>query len=155
MNGWKMIVLTSFRVSLSLYAQLGRGAFSVVYEAKHRQSHKSFAVKTVNKHWLKPDDLKGMENEIAILKILKHPHIVKLYDVFDGTDYFYLVTERFDGGDMRQRIAKKGRYNDHDGRLACKVMFDALAYVHSHNICHRDLKLENLLLPVRPTCFSK
>ena len=145
-------MLTIFFFSSLL--QLGRGAFSVVNEGVHKQSGKAFAIKIVNKFRLNEADAAALQDEISILREFKrdkdfeHSHIVRLNDVFEGTDYFYLVTEKIDGGCLYQRIRDKGVYSEEEGRLACRTLFHALEFTHARNVVHRDLKMENLLLTV-------
>lgn len=129
--------------------KLGQGAFSVVKEGTHKQSGKSYAIKIVNKYKLNIEDKAALKEEIRVLHEIHHPHVVDLFDVFDDPtdDYTYLVTEKISGGSLYERIETKGRYNEADGRIACRTLFEAMAFTHEHNVAHRDLKLENLLLP--------
>ena len=126
----------------------------MVNEGVHRQSGKAFAIKIVNKFRLNEADAAALQDEISILqefrddKHFDQSHIVRLIDVFEGTDYFYLVTEKIDGGCLYQRIRDKGGYGEDEARLACRTLFSALEFTHARNVVHRDLKLENLLLTV-------
>lgn len=138
----------SFKRLYKLGDKLGQGAFSIVKEGTHRQSGKKFAIKIVNKYRLNEEDAKALQIEIALLKEIHHRNILEMYDVFDAPsdDYCYIVTEKIDGGSLYDRIKQKGRYNETDGKLACRTIFEAIAYTHKHDIAHRDLKLENLLM---------
>lgn len=132
--------------------KIGQGAFSVVKYANHKQSGKGFAIKIVNKNRLTEADAAALKDEVAILQEFRHDpdfdksHIVRLYDTFDGADYFYLVTEVIVGGCLATRIDTKGCYTEADGRKTCRTVFEALKFTHARNVAHRDLKLENLLL---------
>lgn len=84
-----------------------------------------------------------------MLKELKHPNIIRLYDVFDEKQYYYLVTECMGGGELFDRIVQKSYYNEKEARDTCLVLFQALQFCHDHQVAHRDLKPENLLLAVR------
>ena len=90
-----------------------------------------------------------MTDEIAVLQELKSPNIIRLYDVFEEKQYYYLVTEKMSGGELFDRIVQKSYYNEKEARDTCLVLFEALAFCHQHNVAHRDLKPENLLLQVR------
>ena len=125
---------------------LGEGAFSVVKEGVNRESGDKFAVKVVTKAKMNKEDLMALKDEISILKRLTHPHIIRLYDVFEDSSYYYLVTEMMRGGELFDRIVAKTFYNEKDARDVCKILFEALGYCHSRNVAHRDLKPENLLL---------
>mmetsp|Transcript_78518 Transcript_78518/g.154134 ORF Transcript_78518/g.154134 Transcript_78518/m.154134 type:complete len:371 (-) Transcript_78518:134-1246(-) len=125
---------------------LGEGAFSVVKEGSHRQTNQSFAIKIVTKSKLSKEDEIALKDEIAVLTELKHKHIIRLYDVFDEAQYYYLVTEKMMGGELFDRIVQKSYYNEKEARDVCKILFDAMRFCHQHRIAHRDLKPENLLL---------
>ena len=105
-------------------------------EATHRQSGKSYAVKIVNKYKLREEDAEALKIEVQILKEIHHKNLVKMYDVFErpSDDYCYIVTEKITGGSLYDRIKQKGRYNEAEGRLASKTIFDAIAYTHKHDI---------------------
>lgn len=136
----------SFTDIYRLGKQLGEGAFSVVKDGVHKQTGNSFAIKIVTKAKLTLEDEEALKEEISVLRELKHPHIIRLYDVFDEPQYYYLVTEKMSGGELFDRIVQKSYYNEKEARDVCKILFEALKYCHSHKVAHRDLKPENLLL---------
>jgi serine/threonine protein kinase len=92
-----------------------------------------------------------LKDEIAVLQELKHKHIIRLYDVFDEPQFYYLVTEKMLGGELFDRIVQKSYYNEKEARDVCLILFDAMKYCHDRQVAHRDLKPENLLLTVRMT----
>lgn len=92
------------------------------------------------------EDEEALKDEIAVLKELQHQHIIRLYDVFDESQYYYLVTEKMSGGELFDRIVQKSYYNEKEARDVCKILFESLRYCHAHKVAHRDLKPENLLL---------
>jgi calcium/calmodulin-dependent protein kinase I len=128
---------------------LGSGAFSVVKAGEHKQTGESFAIKIVTKAKLTQEDEIALKDEIAVLQELKHPNIIRLYDVFEEREHYYLVTEQMNGGELFDRIVQKSYYNEKEARDVCKILFEAMAYCHSQKVAHRDLKPENLLLLVR------
>jgi len=140
---------TSFKDKYSVGKTLGEGAFSVVKEVTNRESRKAFAVKVVTKAKLTREDEIALQDEIAILKNCNHPNIICLYDSFDESQYYYLVTELMLGGELFDRIVTKTFYNEKEARDVCKILFGALAYCHQRDVAHRDLKPENLLLVSR------
>ena len=79
---------------------------------------------------------------------LKHRHIIRLYDVFEEPQFYYLITEKMLGGELFDRIVQKSYYNEKEARDVCVILFEALKYCHDHKVAHRDLKPENLLLTV-------
>jgi calcium/calmodulin-dependent protein kinase I len=141
-------ISTSIVFSLTLLSQLGEGAFSIVKEGSHRQSSESHAIKIVTKSKLSKEDEVALKDEIAVLKELQHKHIIRLYDVFEEPQFYYLVTEKMMGGELFDRIVQKSYYNEKEARDVCKILFDAMKYCHDHEVAHRDLKPENLLLTV-------
>lgn len=133
--------------------QLGEGAFSKVKECRDRNGE-TFAAKIVTKAKLTREDDLALRDEIGILRALRHPNIIKLYDVFEEPEYYYLVTELMRGGELFDRIVTKTFYNEKEARDVCKILFEALKYCHDKNVAHRDLKPENLLLMVRFTVLG-
>ena len=118
----------------------------MVKEGSHRKTSELYAIKIVTKSKLTLDDEVALKVEIAILRELDHHHIIHLYDVFDESQFCYLVTECMLGGELFDRIVAKTFYNEREARDVCKILFHTISYVHSFNIAHRDLKPENLLL---------
>lgn len=125
---------------------LGKGAFSVVKEGTNKKTGESYAIKIVTKSQLTSEDETALKDEISILNDLKHPHIIRLYAVFDESNYYYLVTERMRGGELFDRVVAKSYYNEKEARDVCKILFESLRYCHDRQVAHRDLKPENLLL---------
>lgn len=120
----------------------------MVKAGQHRQTGDSFAIKIVTKAKLSHEDEVALKDEIAVLKELDHPNIIRLYDVFEEREFYYLVTEQMNGGELFDRIVQKSYYNEKEARDTCKILFEAMNYCHSHQVAHRDLKPENLLLLV-------
>ena len=105
------------------------------------------AVKCISKNGeLKQEDIDSLHEEVAVLRSVDHPNIVKLYDFFDEKRYYYMAIELMEGGELFERIVKKTFYNEMDARGLVRILLDALAYLHHRGIVHRDLKPENLLL---------
>lgn len=126
---------------------LGTGAFSTVREGCHRSStNVTYAVKCVNRKKLSEEDEAALLDEVDILKEMKYPHIIRLYDFFIESSTYYLVMERMSGGELFDRIVQKAYYNEKEARDVCKIVLEAVRYCHDNNIAHRDLKPENLLL---------
>lgn len=125
----------------------------MVKSATSKTNGEKFAIKIVTKSKLEPEDEKALTDEILILKSLKHKNIIRLYEVFNGPLYYYLVTEIMNGGELFDRIVKKEVYSEKDSHNIAMILFKALQYMHSKSVVHRDLKPENLLLIVRKTHF--
>ncbi|KAI1297228.1 Serine/threonine-protein kinase BRSK2 [Halotydeus destructor] len=80
------------------------------------------------------------------MKLIEHPHVLGLYDVYENKKYLYLILEHVSGGELFDYLVKKGRLTPKEARRFFRQIISALDFCHSHSICHRDLKPENLLL---------
>ncbi|XP_036433541.1 calcium/calmodulin-dependent protein kinase type 1D [Colossoma macropomum] len=123
---------------------LGTGAFSEVVLAQERSTGKMFAVKCIPKKALKGKE-SSIENEIAVLRKIKHENIVALEDIYESSDHLYLIMQLVSGGELFDRIVEKGFYTEKDASTLIRQVLDAVNYLHSMGIVHRDLKPENLL----------
>ncbi|XP_013873233.1 caM kinase-like vesicle-associated, like isoform X2 [Austrofundulus limnaeus] len=112
--------------------------------AKDRQTEKVF----VCKKFLKKDGRKvrkAAKNEIMILKLVNHPNILQLIDTFETRKEYFIIQELATGGDVFDWILDQGNYTERDASNVIKQVLEAVAYLHSLNIVHRNLKLENLM----------
>lgn len=125
---------------------LGKGQTGLVKLGVHCVSGKRVAIKIVNREKLSESVLMKVEREIAIMKLIEHPHVLGLFDVYENKKYLYLVLEHVSGGELFDYLVKKGRLTPKEARRFFRQIISALDFCHSHNICHRDLKPENLLL---------
>lgn len=127
--------------------ELGQGAFSTVVKARDKEKGDEYAVKCIQRTAeLKEDEIVSLREEVAVLRLVDHPNIIKLYDFFEEPKIFYMVTELMEGGELFDRIVKKTFYTEKEARDLVKILLSALQYLHSLDIVHRDLKPENLLL---------
>ncbi|KPI96325.1 Serine/threonine-protein kinase SIK3 [Papilio xuthus] len=104
------------------------------------------AIKIIDKARLDEDNLKKTFREIAIMKRMRHPHIVKLYQVMESAHTIYLVTEYASNGEIFDHLVSKGRMPESEAARIFAQMVAAVGYCHSRGVVHRDLKAENLLL---------
>ena len=79
---------------------LGKGKYGIVKKGRHKKSGKEVAVKIVKKKELSLKDIELLKREIEVLKICQHPNIIRFYDVFENSDYIYIVMEYLQGGDF-------------------------------------------------------
>ena len=86
-----------------------------------------------------------LRQELLILSITDHPNIIKLYESYEDELYLHLVTELCTGGDVCERILRKGSFSEHEASRIMKQILGAINYLHSCRIIHRDLKPENFL----------
>ncbi|XP_067915653.1 calcium/calmodulin-dependent protein kinase type 1D isoform X2 [Heterodontus francisci] len=120
------------------------GAFSEVVMAKEKTTGKMFAIKCIPKKALKGKE-SSIENEIAVLRRIKHENIVALEDIYESPNHLYLVMQLVSGGELFDRIVEKGFYTEKDASTLIRQVLDAVQYLHKMCIVHRDLKPENLL----------
>ena len=75
-----------------------------------------------------------------------HPYIAKFYEAFLDHEYVHLVVEYCEGGDLCTKLEKIGKFQEKDVKSIVKQCLKALNHLHTHNIVHRDMKLENILV---------
>ncbi|KAL1606654.1 serine/threonine-protein kinase gin4 [Paraconiothyrium brasiliense] len=88
----------------------------------------------------------GLEREICIMKLLDHPYIVKLFDIWENRNELYLIMEYVEGGELFGYIGEHGGIEEVEVVHIFRQIIAALWYCHRLNIFHRDLKPENILL---------
>ncbi|KAK8404721.1 hypothetical protein O3P69_007759 [Scylla paramamosain] len=124
---------------------LGTGAFSQVRLAEVKDDPSTVvAIKIIDKKALKGKE-DSLENEIKVLRRLRHPNIVQLMDTYEDPEHVYLVIELVTGGELFDRIVEKGSYTEKDAADLIRQVLEAVDYMHEQGVVHRDLKPENLL----------
>uniref|UniRef100_A0A803VKQ8 non-specific serine/threonine protein kinase n=1 Tax=Ficedula albicollis TaxID=59894 RepID=A0A803VKQ8_FICAL len=124
---------------------IGDGNFAVVKECVERSTGKEFALKIIDKaKCCGKEHL--IENEVSILRRVKHPNIIMLVEEMDTPTELYLVMELVKGGDLFDAITSSTKYTERDGSAMVYNLASALKYLHGLNIVHRDIKPENLLV---------
>uniref|UniRef100_A0A671WUT0 Serine/threonine-protein kinase DCLK2 n=1 Tax=Sparus aurata TaxID=8175 RepID=A0A671WUT0_SPAAU len=124
---------------------LGDGNFAVVRECVEHSTGREYALKIINKGKCRGKE-HMIQNEVAILRRVKHPNIVLLIEEMDTYNELYLVMELVKGGDLFDAITSANRYTERDASGMLYNLANAIKYLHSLNIVHRDIKPENLLV---------
>ncbi|KAJ8428050.1 hypothetical protein Cgig2_027621 [Carnegiea gigantea] len=125
---------------------LGCGGFAKVYEAHDTRTNRIVAIKVVSKQKVERGNLAAhVKREIAIMRRLRHPHIIRLLEVLATKRKIYFVMEFAKGGELFAKLTK-GRFSEDLSRKYFHQLISAVAYCHSRGVYHRDLKPENLLL---------
>ncbi|KAK3848633.1 MAG: kinase-like domain-containing protein [Linnemannia gamsii] len=127
---------------------LGKGSSGCVKLARHRRTNEQVAIKIISKASLanRAAVNRGIEREIAIMKLINHPHVIRLYDVYETDKELFLIMEYVSGGELFEYLVNKGRLEEPEALRFFQQIIVGLAFCHKRKICHRDLKPENLLL---------
>uniref|UniRef100_A0A2K5KEX1 Serine/threonine-protein kinase SIK3 n=3 Tax=Colobus angolensis palliatus TaxID=336983 RepID=A0A2K5KEX1_COLAP len=128
-----------------LVGRVGKGSLACCEEVDHCLSG-TVAIKIIDKTQLDEENLKKIFREVQIMKMLCHPHIIRLYQVMETERMIYLVTEYASGGEIFDHLVAHGRMAEKEARRKFKQIVTAVYFCHCRNIVHRDLKAENLLL---------
>jgi serine/threonine protein kinase len=138
------------KTQLGLYKigkMLGKGAFGRVNLGLHRLTRRLIAIKAINMEYMKDESSKKkMSNEISILKMLRHPNVVKLLETFDTDKHHLIVMELCPGGDLLNYVRKRRKLNEKYAKFVFKQIMEGLSYLHANGVVHRDIKLDNILL---------
>lgn len=138
---------------------LGEGSYGLVKKATSKRTGATFAVKSIGrKH--QPE----FQEELALFESMDHPNIIKLHESIVDDLEAHFIFELCTGGDLYHRLmarntpCRTGRFDENETALVMRSVFDACAYMHRNHICHRDLKLENVMCttmqPIRRTGFK-
>lgn len=126
---------------------LGVGTFGKVKIGEHQLTNHKVAVKILNRQKIKSLDVVGkIRREIQNLKLFRHPHIIKLYQVISTPTDIFMIMEYVSGGELFDYIVKNGKLKEYEARRFFQQIISGVDYCHRHMIVHRDLKPENLLL---------
>jgi len=126
---------------------LGQGSFAKVYHARNLETSENVAIKAMEKQKIfEVGMIKQIKREISVMRLVRHPYIVRLYEVMASKSKIYIVMEYVKGGELFKRVAKKGKLKEEEARKYFQQLISAVDYCHSQGVYHRDLKPENLLV---------
>eukprot|EP01059_Diplonema_ambulator_P032533 TRINITY_DN641_c0_g5_i1.p1 TRINITY_DN641_c0_g5~~TRINITY_DN641_c0_g5_i1.p1 ORF type:complete len:455 (+),score=143.42 TRINITY_DN641_c0_g5_i1:59-1366(+) len=126
---------------------LGTGTFSKVKYGTDMESGMAYAIKIIDKSQLAKEHMEEqLKREIAVMKVLKHDHIVQLREVLQTQKHIYLILELVTGGELFDRIVAEKKFDEGTARRYFQQLIMGIYYCHQQGIAHRDLKPENLLL---------
>uniref|UniRef100_A0A5B7A1A3 non-specific serine/threonine protein kinase n=1 Tax=Davidia involucrata TaxID=16924 RepID=A0A5B7A1A3_DAVIN len=125
---------------------LGQGTFAKVYYARSLKTGQSVAIKVIDREKvLRVGLIEQIKREISVMRLVRHPNILQLYEVMATKSKIYFVLEYARGGELFNKIAK-GRLKEDVARKYFQQLINAIDFCHSRGVYHRDLKPENLLL---------
>ena len=133
--------------SYNIDRELGKGTFGEVKLGIHRVTGEKVAIKVLEKDKIVDEaDKERVTREIQILKLIRHPNIIQLYEIIEDKEKLYLITEYASGGELFDYIVTNQKVREYEACKFFQQLLDGIEYVHQLNIVHRDLKPENLLL---------
>ena len=138
---------------LTLYKQIGKGAFGEVYLTSKKGSSKTYATKILekSKYMDNPKAIKYLLNEIDILKDINHPNIIKLIKIHEDQAKVYIVTEFYNGGNLSENLEKYKNENNKAFpedivQYIMRQIIEGMKYLHNKKIIHRGLKLDDIMI---------
>ncbi|XP_057550847.1 CBL-interacting serine/threonine-protein kinase 24-like isoform X2 [Amaranthus tricolor] len=145
-----MMTMTRRVGKYELGRTIGEGTFAKVKFAINTETGESVAVKVLAKTTiLKHRMVDQIKREISIMKIVRHPFIVRLHEVLASRTKIYIILEFVPGGELFDKIVHKGKFSEMESRKYFQQLVDAISHCHRKGVYHRDLKPENLLLDAR------
>ncbi|KAK8453947.1 hypothetical protein SEVIR_5G369600v4 [Setaria viridis] len=143
MDGRRTILMGRYEIG----KQLGQGTFAKVFYARNLTTGLAVAIKMINKDKvMKVGLMEQIKREISIMRLVKHPNVLQLFEVMASKSKIYFVLEYAKGGELFNKIAKGGKLSEDAARKYFHQLISAVDYCHSRGVYHRDLKPENLLL---------
>ncbi|CAD8179385.1 unnamed protein product [Paramecium pentaurelia] len=124
---------------------LGQGGFGKVWKVTHKITNLVRAIKQIKKSSILKEEKQRMFSEMNILKNLDHPNILKLFELYQDTNNYFLVTEYLSGGELLERIKIMTCFTENVAANYIRQILLATLYCHEKNIVHRDLKPENVI----------
>lgn len=135
------------RQRFQVIRKLGQGTYGKVQLAINRATNQEVAIKTIKKSKIETEqDSLRIRREIQIMSSIQHPYIIHIYEVFENKDKIVLVMQYASGGELYDYVSERKELTSEEARRIFRQVASAVYYCHKNKICHRDLKLENILL---------
>ncbi|KAL7024768.1 hypothetical protein ACKWTF_013190 [Chironomus riparius] len=135
------------RQRFDIIKKLGQGTYGKVQLGINKETGQEVAIKTIKKSKIETEaDLIRIRREVQIMSSVQHPNIIHIYEVFENREKMVLVMEFAAGGELYDYLSDRKVLGEEEARRIFRQVSTAIYYCHKHKICHRDLKLENILL---------
>ena len=133
---------------------IGQGAFGKVNLGLNVLTGRVVAIKSFNKKNLDSPNNENMKKiiyETNFMRKLNHPNITKILEMFEDEKYFLIIMEYINGGNLFSFVKKRRKLNEKISKFLFKQIILGIKHIHSQNIVHRDVKLENILIDLNNT----
>lgn len=129
-----------------ILSEIGSGTFGTVNKVEDRRSGEILAMKRISKTKIQRNRLgEQVKKEIHAMKSLTHPNIVQIKEVLMDPNHLFIIMEFVEGGELYSKLATNGKMSENVAKKYFKQIMEAVKYCHCKNICHRDIKCENIL----------
>ncbi len=126
---------------------IGVGGTAVVYKAKCHRLNRYVAVKILKEEFASDEEFRRkFHDEAQAVAMLSHPNIVNIYDVSRSGNVDYIVMELIDGITLKEYLSRRGQLSPKEVTVFATQIARALEHAHDHNIVHRDIKPQNIML---------
>ena len=127
---------------------LGQGAFGLVRLCQHKDSAQTFAIKIMARKAVEKQEvyIQLLQNELSILGEKSHPNIIRIVDLIEDADNYYIVSEVVKGGELFTRLTHVNNFREWQAADIIHQVMRGLNYMHLQSFTHRDMKPENILL---------
>lgn len=144
----RLCIMKDIKLDYQISKVIGEGNYAIVYYGKSTEGRFEVAIKRIKKSTIAKSEqhIIALENEIAAIRHLNNPRIVKLVRVYESSRDVCIVQELVVGVELHSRLSTKGSFPEGQVKVFARKLLETLNYMHSKGVVHRDLKPENILL---------
>lgn len=151
-KNWQSNLMSSignliFQNYYEVIENIGEGKFGIVKLCENKTTGMKVAVKILTRSKMKEAEVELLYSELEIMKLVRHPNIVSLIDLFENSEYIFIVMDYYKGGDLTNYL-KRHKYKLTEEQVAKLInqIASGIKYLHEYGIVHRDLKPDNIML---------